>query len=145
MALLVLFGLWMRQNAGLKIDEDQLASRTDATDLAKKAQIKIAEVQRHYEAKDTLPLRLSILPIPDKIEDLAGTYNGGVAGVLLLISAFFTGKRLGIAVLAAAAFILIGATLPIPLINGSPWVAAGIGLALGLLGIMFFRKTAADG
>ena len=102
-------------------------------------------MQRHYEAKDAQQLRLQFPPIPDKIEDLAGSYNGGVAGLLVLISAFFIGKRLGIAVLAAAAFILSGATLPIPVINGSPWIAAGIGIALGLIGIMFFRKTAADG
>jgi hypothetical protein len=149
MALLALFGLWMRHNAGLEVNkegqaEKQLVGRKDAADLVKDKVIKVAELPRYYETKKTEPLRVSFLPIPDEIEDIAGSYNGGVAGVLQLVSAFYLGKRLCIAVLAAAAFILNGQRLPIPIVQGSPWIAAGIGVAMGLLGIVFFRRTAAD-
>jgi serine/threonine protein kinase len=143
-ALLCLFALWLRQSGGVEVRDGQnLVTASDAVEKVKQGKIQTAkDLQLNVKAKDERPLRLGL--IPDLIEDIVGNFNGGIAGGLLLLSGFFHGKRLGLTLIAATILILLGATLPVPVLQNSPWIAAGVGVGIGLLGIVIFRRTDAE-
>lgn len=92
-----------------------------------------------YEDRGAEPLRLPL--VPDAICDVLGSWNAGVAGLILLIGAAVRRLHVGIAVLAGAAMALWGEHLPIVAGKtlGNPATVAmlmGIAIAgIGLIGI----------
>src|SRR4029453_15566179 len=116
----------MKHGGGLEMrDGDNVMTASDAVEKVKQGKIQTAkELKLNVAAKET---KKPFEPpyVPKNIANIAGSLNGGGAGAFLLISAFFPGKRVGLASLAAALFILVGNQLPIPLVNGSTWIAAG--------------------
>ena len=137
----------MRQNGGVKVDDDgepgaAVTRRVVEEQAHRSRSIEgRSSVSFRTEAKDGEPLRRSAC-VPDKIEDVAGTYNGGVAGALLLSARFFAGKRLGIARARGARCSSCSARrCRSPSSTAAPGSPPASAWPSALLGIMFFRKT----
>jgi hypothetical protein len=142
-AVIFLFALWVKDSGGLVVQGDAIGKASDAIEKVKSGNTLTAnDVSVNVGIKAERPLRLPM--VPDWIEDLVGNYNGGLAGALLLLSAFFSGKRLGLCCWIGA-ILIIGSRLDIPMIDRRHWLAAGIGAGVMLLGVIAFRKTPADG
>jgi hypothetical protein len=68
------------------------------------------------------------------IGGLFDSFNPGVAGLLLVFSAFIPSLRLSIVILAAAAILLFGAAFGL-----APWLALATGSGLGLAALLLIR------
>ena len=137
------FALWVKLNgAPVVANTDALKERLDPSEIAQGKQLAegtVAAVRKiDVKFKSSRPLRIGM--VPDPVCDAVGSYNGGIAAALLLLSGFFAGKLLGLTVLAGAAVTLAGHQLDVPVLQGHPWVAAGAGAGIGLLGIALFRR-----
>jgi len=156
MALLLPFLLWLYQNR--------------AAPVAEVAEERVQQVQQGKEAlaepdgnrnprmlphiRFNAPSRpLELIGMPQKIAPVLGTWNTGAAAVILLISALFAGRKLGLVLMAAAALMIGGHLLrPMPAIGVlERWGGeqAGIfvfpttlaaGLLLCVLGFAFARE-----
>lgn len=60
---------------------------------------------------------LSLPLVPPFVEDALGSFNAGVAGLLLLVGAMFAGKKLGFLLVPAALFMVIGHWLGTELVS----------------------------
>jgi hypothetical protein len=142
--VILLFALWVKQGPAPKIADVSIPTVTDTYDAREKLQKTFSAVSGQLDdnAKKTPPLHVPF--VPQRITDLVANYNGGLAGALLLLSGFFSGKRLGLCCWIGA-ILIIGSRLDIPMIEGKHWLAAAIGTAVMLLGVLAFRKTPADG
>jgi hypothetical protein len=90
------------------------------------------------------PLRIA--RVPDWLCDAVGSWSGGLAGVLLLLSIFFDGRLLALSMFAAAALCLFGDRIPWPAATPLPASMAAVALAVAIwvLAILFLRRTVAD-
>jgi serine/threonine protein kinase len=142
--LLVGFALWWNQNGGqaaLKEASDLRGAREDVTITAQKKDVSHAietfkEVD--FKMKGNQPLRTKWLP--DRISDIVGTWNGGIAGAMLLLSLCFWGKRMGLGVILGAGIALLAYRYRIPFVEGNTMLAGIAGVIVSLLSIMFFRQ-----
>jgi serine/threonine protein kinase len=89
------------------------------------------------------PQSLRLPYVPDWICDAVGSWNGGLVGMLLLISAMFSGATLGFLVLLSAATGLLAYRLDVPLLLDQSWVAAVAAGGLWILAMMFARRSPA--
>jgi serine/threonine protein kinase len=141
--LLVGFAVWVKINGGPVVSNTGAVTQDlDISEIAQGKQVRerVAAV-RQIDVKLNVGKPLRVPLVPDAVCDVIGSYNGGIAGALLLLSGFFAGKLLGLTVLAGAAFALLGHRYPVPLVEGRTWIAAIAGGALGLLGIVMFRRV----
>lgn len=156
MGLIVLLGfaLWLRQNDNLRPAEWLAAGRAVASQAADRINEAIGNVSgedvegsgaKVVLPKDSgrrAPLELPLLP--PALTRLWADFGAGVASLLLLVSAAFSGIRLGWFVIPGAAFLLAGHTVGelVPqlwLLSGTQVLqAAGLGWAL--LGLLLVRS-----
>jgi serine/threonine protein kinase len=145
--LIAFFALWVHQNGGVRfsvskhLDAERVAKEgvTAIKDAANTADIGIGSGTGRTKT-------LQIPMVPDNVLDVVGSNcNGGIAGAMLLLSGFFSGRRLAAMIFAGAAITLFAYRFDAPLLVDRPWVAAGIGVLVALGGIFMFRKTPADG
>ncbi len=133
--LLAGFLLWVHQN--------ELISGEQVTDVANRAiqaedplkAIREAKIDVKFD-KATKPLTPGVVP-----RSLASWFHGfapGVAGLILVVSAFWGGSRAGIGSIAGAILAMIGPALGLP---GA--VAMGAGAALAVIGVVLGRNQAA--
>jgi serine/threonine protein kinase len=85
---------------------------------------------------------LAIGSIPPWLSDAVGSWEGGIAGALLLCSLFFGGRWLGAGAMLASAAALFGSQVPAPLLSTRDWGPAAAALALWLLAVIFLREPA---
>ncbi|MCC6422394.1 MAG: serine/threonine protein kinase [Phycisphaerales bacterium] len=153
-ALLLPFLLWLYQNRSVPV-----------TDLAKQGMEqtnqgidKLADPNGYNNPKPlpsvrfTAPTKaLELTGVPTKYASILGTWNAGVAAVMLLISALFMGRKIGVVIIVAAALMVAGhlwRVIPqVSLIEkwggGQGFLYATtlvMGLALGVLGFAFLRE-----
>jgi serine/threonine protein kinase len=147
--LLAGFGLWFKQNQGDRAVQESadIISRQRVVDINArdlkgtivKGATGMQQAGEHLvNSTGTAPLRIK--GIPDKLCDVAGSWNAGIAGALLLLSIFFRGKVLSIGVLLSAAVMLMAHRLEIPLIQDKPWFAVGAGAVLYVLSVVLLRE-----
>ena len=141
--LLVGFGTWWNNNGGAEVQNTvykMSASRQDeAISVAKNTITRAIQTQRDYEISGPGHIPLRIYPIPDWLCDGIGSWNGGLAGALMLLSIFFAGRILGLTMFVAGAVTMFSHTLGLPLLDGHTAFAAAGGIILWLLGVIFFR------
>jgi tRNA A-37 threonylcarbamoyl transferase component Bud32 len=129
LALFILagFAMWWNVNNG-QVAMDQASQLAHNINPAKDFKIGIKPAQ---------PLRVQY--VPDWICDAVGSWNGGLIGVLLLVSAFFSGRFLGLLMLFSAALGLFGQLIDVPILVGQSWATAVGAAVLWIIGIGFFR------
>jgi serine/threonine protein kinase len=79
--------------------------------------------------KETLPLRLPL--VPAAVTNLFNSFNSGVAGLILLFSAFYSGRKIGILLWPAALVAFVGHLLAIPAVG--PLTAAQASMVIGTI------------
>lgn len=147
-ALLLLagFAFWWNANSGeeaRKQASDLMGTREEVTITASQKQLTQAvKAYKDFDVQVKGRQPLHVKYVPDWIAEAVGTWNGGLAGVLLLIGVFFAGRLLGLTMLLAAALALFGERLHVPILAGHAWAAAIAGIVIWFLGITFFRRTA---
>ncbi|HEX8199610.1 MAG TPA: serine/threonine-protein kinase [Isosphaeraceae bacterium] len=142
---------WMHQNrliSGREITDlaTQAIETRDITQAQKALQSKVATLQR-VATRTTRPLALPLLPA--RVAGLFRGFNPGVAGLILVASAFFRGWRLGLFVVPAAALAVLGPTAGLPPIAVPLWgtirpseSSLALSLVLAGLGVVFGRSRA---
>jgi hypothetical protein len=147
LAMLILggFALWWNANSGhaaVQEASQMMGSREEVTVTASKKDLaKAIQTYKDFDLKTAGPKPLRIKRVPDWICDAVGSWNGGLAGALLLVSAFLAGRMLGLLVLASAALALFGQRLHVPLLNGHAVIAAAAAVVLWIIAV-FLRRTA---
>jgi hypothetical protein len=88
----------------------------------------------------TKPLELPLVPAP--VAEVLSGLNAGVAGLLLLLSAFFRGWKVSLLVLPGAAVALLGHRFGVPGFGplGPSLVSMAAGMGLAVLGFIFLRS-----
>jgi eukaryotic-like serine/threonine-protein kinase len=87
------------------------------------------------------PQSLSIPYIPTWISDGLGSWNGGLVGILLLISTICSGRTLGFFMLLAAATGLFASQISIPILEGQYWLTASLAVVFWITGLTFVRRS----
>ena len=111
---------------------------------AKRAKLQAAKAPATTPADEastpTDPLRVP--GVPDSICDAIGSWNGLLAGTLLLLSVVPYGHLMSLTVIAACAFALFGHEVSLP-VMGEParWLTGAVGAAVSLLAMLFFRRS----
>jgi eukaryotic-like serine/threonine-protein kinase len=143
--VLIGFGMWWSNNGGVAVARqavEMVGSRQEATiQAAKKGMLRAIETQREWDIANPMRQPLRINHLPDWLCDAVGSWNGAVAGALLLLSIFFAGRALAVGVALAAGVALFGHRLPIAFFSQSaatPMIVAGI---VWLLSVVFLRRT----
>jgi hypothetical protein len=126
---------WMDQNGLLPWEEikqaaDQAVQQQDVPDLS--------NVNVDW-GKQTKPLQLA--PVPEALTRLVSSFNAGVAGLLLVLSALVLGPRIAVFAWAAALVALAGAWLAFPAVGpvAGPQVSMIAGAAVGVVGFLIDR------
>jgi hypothetical protein len=141
------FGIWFRQNSleqAVRESAKTLAVSVDPVETSKRKDLNRGkEMVRVADVKDSTtmePLRVS--GVPDFVCDAAGSWSGGVAGVLLLLSCVFIGKRYGALVIAAAGVTLFAhaSRFHVPVLQGHWWLSSAAGLLLFVVAVLFLRR-----
>jgi eukaryotic-like serine/threonine-protein kinase len=141
--LLVGFGTWWNNNGAAEVQRtavQMMASRQDETIAVAKNTINRAiQTQRNYEINGPGHIPLRVPPIPDWICEAIGSWNGGLAGALMLLSIFFAGRVLGLSIFVTAGVTLFAYRFGLPFIDGNAAFAAAAGIILWLISVIFFR------
>jgi hypothetical protein len=141
------FGIWFQQNSldtVVREGTKTLAQSVDPVETAKRKDLSQGkEIVRLVDVKDKSkiePLRSKF--VPDYVCDAVGSWSGGIAGILLLLSCIFVGKRYGLAVIAAAGVTLFGhaSRFRVPVVEGHWWMSAAAGVVLFVLAVLFLRR-----
>jgi hypothetical protein len=131
------FLLWLNQNEMLR--SDRLTKL--GTDVAGKGDVHkgLAEAEQRLGGLER-PLELPM--VSASVAEWFSNLNAGVAGLLLVLSAFFRGWRVSLLVLPGAAVVLAGQRFGVPEVGpvGAAQVSMGAGMALALLGMVFLRQ-----
>ncbi|MBC8105970.1 MAG: hypothetical protein H7Z14_05225, partial [Anaerolineae bacterium] len=157
LAIIVLatFTLWFKQNSGDKVLRDTagVINSKRVIDVGS-PDIKGQMVQLGAdvtEAGKQVANRTGNKPLqlfPETWESMNGFaavwggWNAGLAGLLLLLSAFFIGRLMSLIVILSAAVAMIAHHLNVelPLLGTiAPWMSAAAGTLLWIFGVMFFR------
>jgi eukaryotic-like serine/threonine-protein kinase len=145
LAILAGFAQWWNQNGGQdarKQAADMLGSREEVTVTAQKKDVSAAIVTHKdldFKVNGRQPLQIKF--VPRWICDAVGSWNGGIAGALLVLSVVCSGKILGFAVLLSAAIALFGERLNVPAIQTHSWIAAVAACVLWVVSVVLFRRT----
>jgi len=153
-ALLLPFLLWLYQNRTVPVVE--IAKQ--GVERTQKGVDSPAEADGYNNPKPLPSVRfnmprkpLELIGMPARFASILGTWNAGVAAVMLLISALFAGRKLGVVLIFAAALMVGG-----HLWGGMPrfgviesWgggqgflyaTTLAMGVAVGVLGFAFARE-----
>ena len=140
--------LWVHQN-GL-VSEERLKESGEqlkeaATQAIENREIDMDDVGGAVEdAVDSETLaQMQPLEFP-VLGDFFDSFNPGIAGLLLLFTAFFRGWKMTVFAIPAAAVMVLGPSLGIPdlvEIEGLHLLSAVIGGAIGFVGILFGREA----
>jgi hypothetical protein len=138
--------LWVKQNkiitrerlatlsTTVKDQSSDIVGGVDATKITGAAQ---NVVDTSVQSK---PLDLPM--VPSFLTRLFDGWAPGIAGAMLVLSAFFSGPSLGIFLVPAALITFLGGKYGMPALGpvSSQSVATGAGLVLAAIGFMFARK-----
>lgn len=142
--LLAGFGMWVRDNtqdAAAEQISKTVSRAVDPNQIAKDKNITTgfkAEQVFKMSAGERKPLRVAI--VPNSVCDAVGSWNGGLSGIVLLMSCVFVGKRYGVAVIVAAAAALFAHRVSIPVLQGQPLFSAAVSVVLFSLAVLFLRR-----
>lgn len=132
--------LWVNQNRinpaqqlseVVGVATDQLPRLTEASAMRTGS-----AVEQAVRPKTTRPLNIE--PIPPLITRWFNGWHVAIAGLLLLVSTFFEGNRLGWFLIPAAAMIFFGPTA-LEHVQYAGIASIALGLLLGILGLQFAR------
>ncbi len=124
--------LWMHQNG---LIPQQVSSKEVSLDSLKQLQL--------TQADDAKPLELPLLPAP--VLTVLSGYGVGLAGLVLLLSCLFRGKKMTVFMLPAAGVILVGHLIPgfsaqkLGPLQGQHLIWA-VGGAIAVVGLLFGRR-----
>ncbi len=148
-ALLLCFTLWFSQNQEAIFIGDALAADVPAADVPLEEELERQVALRGDESARQLaapwwqriwsagePLELWGLP-PGVTRFLSG-FHVGLAGLLMMLGAFFYGRLLGIATLVSMVLIIL---LPHALPDPAWWIAVASGVAVWGAGVFFLRVS----
>ena len=90
---------------------------------------------RSTPQRETEPLQLAILP--NLVSDWFTSWNPGIAGLLLIISAFFKGPKLGLFIVPAGLIAVVG-VMYLPAVAGIPPVGVSL-IVAGILSAVGFN------
>lgn len=141
-ALLVGFLIWQATNRGMADKQGLLETpRVQATDRIPAMAMELRSMEARKPVEYT-PLSKTLPWVPEILCDAAGSWNGGAAGVVLLISSFLPGTVIVVPVYIAALIMLFGhrAGLQELPIGNPPTVSLLMGLSLALLAFIFSRR-----
>jgi hypothetical protein len=150
MAAIVLtcFTVWWKQNSGARAAREAmgvLESKREIPiggqldDWTRAGQAAVEDAQRAAEIAARVsdkPLRL----FPGS--EVLGGWNAGLAGLLLLLSVFFTGRVMAALVIGAALIAMVGHRFSLPILQqpAQAWMSATAGALLWVFGVIFFRQ-----
>jgi hypothetical protein len=148
-ALIAGFLAWMNQNglvARIHIEQiaqqaRQAAATQDVEAIRRAGRQAASQIRSSLRRQEpTEPLRLPGLPV--SICRLFDGFGPGAAGLILLLSAFVRGARIGLFALPAALIAALGPRLGVPSIGplSASLVSMGVGAGLLLLGFLFGRS-----
>lgn len=153
LAALVLFGfaVWWKQtrgqayaqegqavlNSSRVIGEDETKQVSDR--IVRTGQVAADGVKRAEGASEGNEYVLPG-PFPDALKRGVGSYNGVLAGFLLLTSVFYVGNLMGFGVMVGALVALVGHKLGLPVIGDKAWLAGSLGVFLWMVSIVLFRE-----
>ena len=156
LALIMLsgFALWFNKNGSERVISELSTFNAKAVDPAadtsksKAGPIKPIVNDNLVTARTVRLKNMLPLAVLDPLYDAIGSPTGGLAGLLLLIGAFFNGRLLGLGVLVGAGLALFGNTVAVPGLSllGEPlrlYITAAVATAIVFGTIFFFRKPAA--
>jgi eukaryotic-like serine/threonine-protein kinase len=125
---------WVRQND--LVSGRQLSQAAEAIQKSGEVPKRLEELQEEFQgmqkevqAKETKPLNLA--GVPTAVTSLFDSFNPGVAGVILILSAFLGGWKAGVVGWLGAAIAWLGPRLGIPAVP--PLSASQVGMAAGLV------------
>jgi serine/threonine protein kinase len=155
---LIFFGLWFQKNQGTKLVDEagRIVDTTRQIDVTGKditvqgtmtqaegVASQTASAFRGWSNKATQ--QLDYAAVPDFVQKQLGSWNGLLAGVLLLLSCFFHGRIMAVGVLVSSALTLYlhYFTLPVlgSLLIDQAWASALAGLFVWIFAVVFFRTT----
>jgi len=121
----------LRSDRLTKLGTD-VAGKGDAQQVAAELEQRLAGLGRPLE----LPL------VPASVAEWFSSLNVGVAGLLLVLSAFFRGWKVSLLVLSGAAVVLAGQRFGVPAVGpiGAAQVSMAAGMALALLAMVLLRE-----
>lgn len=135
-AAVLIFGclLWLWQN---KEVWDKIKDVTSQT-------LELGTVSKEQAAVEYKPLRLPGLP--ESVGDIFGSFNPGIAGILLIFSAIWRSPRITIFFFAAVVVLVFGKALGVPGFDApfygrvpAETVCLALGLALAVVGVVVDR------
>jgi len=148
MLLLIGFGLWWSDNGAKEVRNSAAAIyakfKNDGTEMkvVRRPIPNAPAAAANFSDTGINPLRISQLP--DRLCDAMGCWNGGIAGMLLLLSVFFGGRLLGMTAILASATALFGRWAPVSAIAEYQWLVPATATAIWLFGVLFLRDASDD-
>jgi serine/threonine protein kinase len=152
--ILAAFALWWQQNKGREALEETAAIVQNHREIdiasAKKGQIseQVSDAGKdlirgaEHAVESTSGKTLEVPLVPLAIRQRLSGWNAGLAGAILLISIFFMGRLLSIAMLFAAGIALFGTALTLPAIGQPPiWMVALAAAMAALFALVFLRPV----
>ena len=124
-------GMWVKQNDLLDVSKMKEAT----VSAVKTGNLSGVEKVASESARETAKAGVSPLPIPF-VGNLVSSWYAGLAGLTLVVLGLFSGWRMSLFAIPAAALMLLGSSLGIP---GGPLAGAGIGLVVAVVGYFFGR------
>lgn len=155
LAILILFGFalwWHQNNTGDALNRAaQVISTRRELDISNQdmtkvsGQIRVISDQLNNGADVAMrktgsqPLQLPF--VPPLVAIALSSWNAAVAGGLLLLSIFCTGRLMAFTVLLAAAVALVGHWFNLPNFGyPAAWMSASAAGIIGMIGLFFFRR-----
>ena len=145
LVLLVIFAQWWTSTATPEVIQSGQqvlsAHREDPAEIAKRKNATVAEMESQESVRklnSNKPLTIPL--VPAKFTKGMAAQPFLYAGLLLLAGALCRGVLLGIVMYIAAAVALFGSSMNVPMMNGSPFVAAVAAAALWCVAVIFLRE-----
>ncbi|HMO26870.1 MAG TPA: serine/threonine-protein kinase, partial [Tepidisphaeraceae bacterium] len=150
--ILACFAVWFQQNRGQQALEETvdtvnarrvIEGGTDVRGTIERAgDVGQEAIESMRERVGSQPLRLPL--VPERFSKPLGGWHAGLAGMLMLLSCFFSGKTLAVFVLLSAGTALYAHQPWFPVVgqmlhDGKPGIAAAAAVGLWLFGVIFFR------
>ena len=139
--LLLGFFAWRYQNRAAIIDEVQ-QFRGYRVDPTMQDPTRVIDTRKVVEVTSHTTQNLDLAFVPAFICNVLGTWNAGVAGLILLVGSHLRSIRIGIPLLAAAGIIVFGHYLPAAssLSDNPRKIALAIGSLMALIAFVFMRR-----
>ena len=145
LVLLVIFAQWWTSTATPEVLQSGqavlTARREDAADIARRKNATVAEFESQESVRKLNSKKPLTIPfVPAKYTQGMAAQPFLYAGLLLVAGALFHGVLLGVAMYLAAGVALFGPSMNVPIMSGSPFVAALAAAALWCLAVIFLRQ-----